>query len=340
MDFAYFASSSGVIGAVNAIGVIAKGEAKDVIARGLELSGGKAATTSIELQASDYATAEAKSTGPGSASVTEPGTNGNITALPLLAEDAIHQLPNSPTIDKGAVDGASATVDIDEQAREIGLAPDIGADELGNPTTTSVSCNPASLTAGSSTCLVAVEDVGTALTQPAGTVSITSTSGLTVPSSCTPTPVNEARSTCSVVASTVAGVLGGQSVTATYGGDSGHEGSKGSGTVTIEAVPAGGGGSTGGGNGNSGKGNPPPNTQLKKHPGKQTTKLQAKFTFTSTEAGSRFECKLDKKPFRACVSPFKKKVGLGAHKFQVRAVDAQGKADPSPAVFSWRVVRP
>lgn len=335
MDFGYFASSPGVIGSVYGLGVIAKGEAKDVIARGLELSGGNGATTLIELLASDYATTDTKTAGTGTAIVTPAGTNGNITALPLLAADSIHQLPGSPTIDKGAVDGASDPLDIDGQAREIGLAPDIGADELGNPTTTTVSCNPATVTAGTSTCLVAVEDVGTALTQPGGTVSIASSSGLTVPSSCTLNPESEARSTCSVVASPVAGVLGAQTVTATYGGDAGHEGSKGSGTVTIEAAPP-----SGGKTGNNGKGNPPPNTQLKKYPGKRTAKRKAKFTFASTEAGSRFECKLDKKAFRACTSPFKKKVGLGAHKFQVRAVDAQGKADPSPAAFSWRVIRP
>ena len=339
MDFAYFASSPGVIGSVFGVGIIAKGESKDVIARGMELSGGHGATTQIELLASDYATTDTKTAGTGSAVVTPAGTNGNITAPPLLAADNVHQLSGSPTIDKGAVDGASDPLDIDGQAREIGLAPDIGADELGNPTTTTVSCNPASLTAGSSTCLVAVEDVGTALTQPSGTVSIVSTSGLAVPSSCTLSPVNEARSTCSVVASTVAGVLGAQTVTATYAGDAGHEGSKGSGTVTVEAVPASGGGSTGGGNDGS-NGTPLPNTQMKKHPGKRTTKRKAKFTFASTQAGSSFECKLDKKPFGACTSPFTKKVGLGAHKFQVRAVNAQGKADPSPAVFSWRVVRP
>jgi hypothetical protein len=336
MDFAYFASSPGVVGSVFGVGIIAKGESKDVIARGMELSGGHGATTLIELLASDYATTDTKTAGTGTAVVTAAGTNGNITAPPLLAADRIHQLPGSPTIDKGAVDLASDPFDVDRQAREIGLAPDIGADELGNPTTISVSCNPASLIAGSSTCLITVEDVGTALTQPAGTVSIASTSGLTTPSSCTLSPVNEARSTCSVVASTVAGALGAQTVTATYGGDAGHEGSKGSGTVTIEAAPA-----NTGKPGDNGKGNPPPNTQLKKHPGKRTTKRKAKFTFVSSEAGSRFECKLDKKPFRACASPFKRNVGLGAHKFQVRAVDAQGKAaDPSPVVFSWRVVQP
>lgn len=85
---------------------------------------------------------------------------------------------------------------------------------------------------------------------------------------------------------------------------------------------------------------PAPETSLGKHPPKRTTKRLARFTFGSDEPGSRFECKLDKKPFRSCVSPFKKKVKLGKHRFQVRAVDAQGLTDPTPAVFRWRVIRP
>jgi WD40-like Beta Propeller Repeat len=83
-----------------------------------------------------------------------------------------------------------------------------------------------------------------------------------------------------------------------------------------------------------------PATKLGKHPPKRTRKRLAKFTFSSSEAGSSFECKLDKKPFRACSSPVKKKVKVGKHRFQVRAVGAQGKTDPTPAIFRWRVLRP
>lgn len=103
----------------------------------------------------------------------------------------------------------------------------------------------------------------------------------------------------------------------------------------LEGGGAGGGGSAGGGGVNLA-----PATKLKKHPPKRTTKRRAKFVFDSSEVGSRFECKLDRKPFRACSSPYKRKVKLGAHKFKVRAVDAQGAADPTPAVFRWRVIAP
>ena len=65
----------------------------------------------------------------------------------------------------------------------------------------------------------------------------------------------------------------------------------------------------------------------------------AKFKFTSTEAGSTFQCKLDRKPFKSCRSP-KKYSGLkpGKHVFKVRAIDAAGNTDSSPAVKKFKVL--
>jgi subtilisin-like proprotein convertase family protein len=91
---------------------------------------------------------------------------------------------------------------------------------------------------------------------------------------------------------------------------------------------------TGGFNGNS-----PPDTILIKKP-KSSTKTSAKVTFTSTEA-STFECKLDKKKWRSCSSPFKaRKLKVGKHKLQVRAIDRAGLADASPAKVTWKVKKP
>lgn len=59
----------------------------------------------------------------------------------------------------------------------------------------------------------------------------------------------------------------------------------------------------------------------------------------SDEANSTFECKLDKKDFKSCDSPYKKKVKVGKHKFKVRAIDPAGNVDPSPARYSWKVVK-
>jgi hypothetical protein len=80
-----------------------------------------------------------------------------------------------------------------------------------------------------------------------------------------------------------------------------------------------------------------PETKISKHPRKKTSQRKAKFSFSSSQAGSSFQCKLDKGPFKPCRSPFKHKVKPGRHRFSVRAVNSAGVADGSPAVFGWRV---
>jgi Ca2+-binding RTX toxin-like protein len=63
------------------------------------------------------------------------------------------------------------------------------------------------------------------------------------------------------------------------------------------------------------------------------------FSFASNERGSRFRCKLDRNPYRACTSPRAYAVKVGRHVFRVFAVDQAGNRDPSPALFRFRVVR-
>lgn len=91
--------------------------------------------------------------------------------------------------------------------------------------------------------------------------------------------------------------------------------------------------------GNPGRGNAPrPETTIGKHPPKRTSSRRARFTFSAADPSARFECKLDRGPFKACSSPFKRKVRPGSHSFKVRALDAGGNADLSPAAFRWRVL--
>jgi hypothetical protein len=229
MDFIYYSGKA----EIDAIGVLVEGEEKDVVARALKgdtasipgYGPSAGATVEIELQASSYATIKTEPAGTGRASITPRGTSGNITATPLLADGTLHQLPGSPTIDKGVVDEASAVLDLDEQMRTMGGAVDIGADEF--------------------------------------------------------TP--------------------------------------------FAAPPR----------------NSPPATQVPWPQPKRpirTPGRRVEFAFGSSDVGSRFECKLDRRPYRACASPYRRKVGLGEHEFRVRAVDRQGLADRTPAVFRWRVV--
>jgi hypothetical protein len=84
----------------------------------------------------------------------------------------------------------------------------------------------------------------------------------------------------------------------------------------------------------------PPNAALGKRPPKKTTKRRAKFTFSSNEPGSTFKCKVDKKAFATCSSPFSRKVKPGKHRFQVEAIDAAGNVDPTPAAYTWKVLPP
>ena len=83
----------------------------------------------------------------------------------------------------------------------------------------------------------------------------------------------------------------------------------------------------------------PPDTAITKGPKKKTTKRRPKFKFTSTQAGSTFQCQLDKRPFAPCASPFKPpKLRIGKHVLKVRAIGPTGVADPAPAVRKFRVV--
>jgi len=101
--------------------------------------------------------------------------------------------------------------------------------------------------------------------------------------------------------------------------------------------------------GGSGSGDPssqptdvePPQTSIVKGPGANLAKGAAKFRFRSSEPGSTFACKLDRRKARPCSSP-KRYSGLapGRHIFRVWATDATGNQDRTPAKRKFRVPAP
>ncbi|HET8813551.1 MAG TPA: hypothetical protein VFM51_01175 [Solirubrobacterales bacterium] len=83
-----------------------------------------------------------------------------------------------------------------------------------------------------------------------------------------------------------------------------------------------------------------PQTILRLTPAKRTGDRTPTFRFNARGGASRFQCKLDRGPFRSCRSPSTTRpLALGPHRFRVRAIGSQGNADPSPASYRFRVIR-
>ena len=92
----------------------------------------------------------------------------------------------------------------------------------------------------------------------------------------------------------------------------------------------------------SGTSNPgdttPPDTTIDSGPSGTVQSSSASFSFSSSESGSNFECRLDSGSWGACTSP-KEYTGLsnGSHTFEVRATDSAGNTDSTPASRTWTV---
>ena len=132
-----------------------------------------------------------------------------------------------------------------------------GAVGTTSPTSTSVSCSPASIAAGqTSSCTATVSDTigGSA---PSGAVTYSSDSpgsfGLGNPCVLAPTQTSGVAS-CGVTYAPAAVSSGTDTITASYGGDAVHRPSTGSAVVTVPAGNGGGGGGGGTGGGGSGGG--------------------------------------------------------------------------------------
>ena len=67
---------------------------------------------------------------------------------------------------------------------------------------------------------------------------------------------------------------------------------------------------------------------------------KAKLKFTSSEPGSTFSCKIDRKRLKSCSSPqVYKRLRRGKHKFKVGATDSAGNADRTLDVQKFKIKR-
>jgi hypothetical protein len=84
---------------------------------------------------------------------------------------------------------------------------------------------------------------------------------------------------------------------------------------------------------------PPPNTTIATKPPSATNSTTASFTYTSSQQGVTFECRLDSAPtFTVCPNAGITYMDLinGQHTFRVRAVSATA-TDPTPATYTWTI---
>jgi Ca2+-binding RTX toxin-like protein len=85
----------------------------------------------------------------------------------------------------------------------------------------------------------------------------------------------------------------------------------------------------------------PPRTKLGSHPRRLLVGVRPprrlRFRFSSNEPGSSFRCRFDRRPVRACRSPFALHAGFGSHVLRITAVDRAGNADRTPVVFRFQV---
>jgi hypothetical protein len=203
--------------------------------------------TAVNLDHSNYDS----ESDPGSV-ITNPGMgspNFNQTVAPVfldrLAGDFHQQLTSAGTIDLGtATELQTGELDFDGHERDIGAAPDIGADEIRNPTSTTIACTPTLLTlgsgnSGSATCTATVTDSGSNPTNPTGSVNFSSNGIGTFSGGGSCTLVGDAgQPSCQVTYTPAAVGSGSHQVTGAYAGDTDHDVSQGITQVGVQALAA------------------------------------------------------------------------------------------------------
>jgi hypothetical protein len=84
----------------------------------------------------------------------------------------------------------------------------------------------------------------------------------------------------------------------------------------------------------------PPVPSITAKPTDPSASTTASFSFSDSEAGVSFQCKLDAAAYAACTSPTTySSLALGSHTFSVQAKDAAGNGS-SAATWTWQIVPP
>ncbi len=105
-------------------------------------------------------------------------------------------------------------------------------------------------------------------------------------------------------------------------------------SFTVEAARQGSGSGASGAGASSAN---PPDTAIRKARISQA-KDQAIFRFGSSQPGSTFLCRIDRKPAKPCTSPKRyRHLKAGKHSFSVEAVDPAGDTDPTPALRKFNI---
>jgi hypothetical protein len=85
----------------------------------------------------------------------------------------------------------------------------------------------------------------------------------------------------------------------------------------------------------------PPEAMITSRPSLTSDFAPASFGFTSSMAGSTFECSLDSRGYTACSSPrVYEGLAEGRHTFSVKAIIAARNSESSPVSYTWEVIRP
>jgi hypothetical protein len=84
----------------------------------------------------------------------------------------------------------------------------------------------------------------------------------------------------------------------------------------------------------------PPETEILSRPRARSSDTTPRFRFSSSEEPEAFQCSLDRRAYRSCPARYEIEVVAGRHRLRVRAVDAAGNVDPTPAVDYFRVRAP